>query len=40
MTSSGLSMVTRIIARTMSARATRGTSSSTAAECAHRVSCR
>ena len=30
MTSSGLSMVTRIIARTMSARATRGTSSSIA----------
>jgi hypothetical protein len=39
-TPSGLSVVTRIIARTASARAMRGTSSSMAAECAHLVSSR
>ena len=37
---SGLSAVTRIIARTASARATRGTSSAIAAAAAHWVSCR
>jgi hypothetical protein len=39
-TSSGLSVVTRIMARTASASATRGTSSSTAASSTQRVSCR
>src|SRR5262249_57574538 len=39
-TSSGLSAATRIIARTASASDTRGTSSVTAAESAHAVSCR